>query len=169
MSDYGSSLGMPLDPYDDPRSTAKRKLFIPAIALIFIGVISVLYAIGTSLMSGQYKESVRQQMRQIEQNQDLSPGMKTNFKKVLSAYQDFMPAFHGIAAICGAVIAIGGYQMLTLSARWMCYLATIFSMLSIVNCCCCIGIIFGVWAIIMLNMPDVRNGFAFQSHLANQK
>ena len=168
MSDYGSSSGLPLDPYDDPRPTAKRKLAIPAIALIVIGIACVIYAIAGSLMSGQTKELYQQQLRKIEQNPDLNPSMKNSFKSIIIFYRDFLPVFNGLAAICGAMIAIGGYQMLTLSARWMCYLASILSIIPI-NCCCCFGLIFGVWAIILLNLPDVRNGFSFQSHLANQK
>ena len=171
MSDFGAFQGMPLDPYDDPRPSAKSKLMIPAIALIVLGSLSVLYSIGTSLMSGQYKASNRDTLRKLELNKDLPPEMKKWFKTGIQTNEQYMPVVNGFVAICGAVIAIGGYQMLTLSARWFCYIAAIVSVLpiTITNCCCCAGAIFGIWAIIVMNLPDVRAGFAFQSHLANQK
>lgn len=167
-SGYSDPL-MPYDPYDDPRPNAKNKLMIPAIALIILGVLSVANAIVGSLMSGAYRENLHQQLRKIEQNQNISADQKKVYKNALTAYGQYLPIFNGISAVCGAVIAIGGYQMLTLSARTLCYFAAILSILPFANCCCCLGMVFGVWAIIVMNLPDVQAGFSFQLHLAHKK
>lgn len=159
---------MPLDPYDDPRPGAKAKLAVPAIGLIVIGVLSVLNAIVGSLMSGYYKGQIQQQIRQIEQTQGMEPAMKKQSQAFLRTYESYLPVFNGLAAVCGAVIGIGGFQMLTLSAKPVCFAAAILSIIPFTNCCCCLGCVFGVWAIIVMNLPDVRAGFAFQSHLGSK-
>lgn len=170
MAGFGSFAdAYPLDPYDDPRPAAKAKLVVPAIGLMVIGVLSVVYVIGTSLMAGGTKAQVERQMKSFEKQADMSPEQKKQFLSGMKMYIDFLPVFNGLSAVCGAAIAIGGFQMLTLSARWFCYIAAILSMMPFTNCCCCLGWIFGVWAIVVMNLRDVQTGFAFQSHLAQQK
>ena len=160
---------MPLDPYDDPRPGAKAKLIVPAVGLIIIGVLSVLNAILGSLMSGQYKANMDRQIRQVEMSQGMDANQKKMFQSLMRTYQDFMPVFNGLAAVCGAVIGIGGYQMMTVSARPVCFAAAILSIIPFTNCCCCLGCVFGVWAIIVMNLPDVRSAFAFQTHMGSPR
>lgn len=170
MAGFGSFAdAFPLDPYDDPRPAAKAKLIVPAIALMIIGICSVVLVIGTSLMAGGSKAQYERQMKSIEKQADMPAEQKKQLQSFMKMYIDFLPVFNGLSAVCGAAIAIGGFQMLTLSARWYCYVAAILSMLPFTNCCCCLGWIFGVWAIVVMNLRDVQAGFSFQSHLAQQK
>lgn len=159
---------MPLDPYDDPRPGAKAKLIVPAVGLILIGVLSVLYAIFNSLLSGQTKSNIDRQIRQVEMSQAMDATQKKQFQLIMRLYKDYMPLFNGLSAVCGAVIGIGGFQMMSLSARPVCFAAAILSIIPFTNCCCCLGCVFGVWAIIVMNLPDVRSGFAFQSHMGSK-
>jgi hypothetical protein len=159
----------PLDPYDDPRPAAKARLMVPAIALMIIGILSVVSVIATSLMAGGSKAHYERQIKSVEKQTDMTQEQKRQFQAGMKFYIDYLPVFNGISAVCGAAIAIGGFQMLTLSARGYCYFAAILSMLPFTNCCCCLGWIFGVWAIVVMNLRDVQAGFAFQSHLARQK
>jgi hypothetical protein len=161
----------PLDPYDDPRPAARAKVIVPAIALMIMGVLSVVYVIGTSLMAGGTKAQYERQIRSVEKQSDMSPEQKKQFQSVMRFFLDYLPVINGLMAVCGAAIAIGGFQMITLSARWYCYVASILSMMPIITppCCCCLGWIFGVWAIVVMNLRDVQAGFAFQDLLAKQK
>jgi hypothetical protein len=159
---------MPLDPYDDPRRGLKAKVFVPAMGLIAIGVLSVAYAIFTSVMSGQTKANIDTQIRQVEISRAFDAGQKKQIQLLLRRYKDSMPVFNGLSAVCGAIIGIGGVQMLSLSARPVCYAAAILSILPFTNCCCCLGCVFGVWAIVVMNLPDVRSGFAYQNNLGSR-
>ena len=172
MAGFGSfANAYPLDPYDDPRPAAKAKVIVPAIALMIMGVISVIFVFATSLMAGGSKAQYEQQMRSFEKQSDMPPEQKKQFQAGMKIYIDLLPVINGLSAVCGAAIAIGGFQMLTLSARWYCYVASILSMIPFITppCCCCLGWIFGIWAIVVMNLRDVQAGFAFQSHLARQK
>jgi presenilin-like A22 family membrane protease len=168
-NEYDSS-NASFDPYDDPRPTAKNKVYGPAIGLIIIGVACVLLAIYTSVDSARYKGWIHNRSREIQQSEDMSAGQKRTYVNALKIYENWLPVINGLNAVLGALVAIGGVQMMTLSARWLCYTACILSFVPMATgCCCCFGVIIGVWGIVMLGHKDVVAGFIYQTHASNRK
>jgi hypothetical protein len=73
----------------------------------------------------------------------------------------------GTAGIIGAVIGLGfaavilmgGIKMKQLQSYGLVMTAAIFALLPCGNCCC-IGLPLGIWALVVLNKPEVKNAFS---------
>jgi hypothetical protein len=174
MTDFSNVVGdgsdLPFDPYDDPRPGAKTKMIGPGIGLLITGIICIGFAFYGALASGHAKGQLQQASRQIQKTEGMPPEQKKFWKDFFATYEKFLPVMNGLNAVFGAIVAIGGFQLLTLSGRMFCYFACILSMIPFATgCCCCAGVIFGAWGIFMLNMPDVRAGFAMTKYLADRK
>jgi len=60
--------------------------------------------------------------------------------------------------ICTCII-IGATQMLRLRRYWMAVLGSILAMVNINECCCVLGLPFGIWCLVVLMRPEVRRAF----------
>jgi hypothetical protein len=164
----GSSTEFGFDPYEDPRPRARSRVLIPGIGLLLIGTFCFLGVIYNALSAGGVKENVRRQMKEIDQQPNLTADQKKQLQGWFKRIEDYLPLINGINGVCSTLIAIGGFQMLTLSGRTFSVVAAAMSMIPIFSgCCCCVGLVIGLWAIIVLNLPDVRAGYAF--HAAAQR
>lgn len=174
MSDYWENIAgssdLSTDPYDDPRPIAKQKILMPAIGLLIIGIFCVLGAIYASVDAGRVKGQLDEFSRRMQKTGGITAEAKKKYVEWIKLYERAMPVMNGLSAVLGALIAIGGYQMLMLSARGYCFFACILSLIPIAtNFCCCLGLVFGIWGIFMLLMPDVKAGFAMQAYAVNRK
>jgi hypothetical protein len=82
--------------------------------------------------------------------------------------QEFMKGLNGPVASAGqgffallsAITIVGSIQMMR-QKTWGFALATsIISMINIGNCCCLVGLPVGIWALIVLVNPTVKEGFS---------
>jgi hypothetical protein len=66
---------------------------------------------------------------------------------------------HGMAVLFSVVVLAGSLMMLRLQMYW---LAMVGSLLACINYpyCCCGGLPVGIWSLIVLLMPEVRQAFA---------
>jgi phage FluMu protein Com len=64
-----------------------------------------------------------------------------------------------VQAIVCIVILIGAWQMRGLRSYGLAMTASILSMIPYVSPCCLLGLPFGIWSIVVLNDPDVKNAF----------
>jgi hypothetical protein len=169
MSEYwenvAGSSSLANDPYDDPRPIAKARIQSPAIGLLIIGIFAVLAAIYASLDAGRVRGQLDVISRRMQKTEGITPEVKKKYAEWIKQYDRAMPALNGLSAVLGALVAIGGYQMLMLSSRGYCLFACILSMIPFAtNFCCCLGLVFGIWGFFMLLMPDVKDGFARQAY-----
>ena len=67
-------------------------------------------------------------------------------------------AIGAVGLIVGAVVLLGGLKMKNLSSRGMALTGTISALIPCVSPCC-IGIPLGVWSLIVLSKPEVKNAF----------
>jgi hypothetical protein len=65
----------------------------------------------------------------------------------------------GIGPVWGIVVALGGLQMKTLRSRGLAMTGAIFSLVPC-SICCVFGLPVGIWALIVLNKPEVRDAFS---------
>jgi hypothetical protein len=64
-----------------------------------------------------------------------------------------------VLAGCNVVILMGGLRMRTLRSYGLCQLAAILAVIPCTGPCYLVGIPFGIWALIALNRPGVRDAF----------
>jgi len=57
------------------------------------------------------------------------------------------------------LIIFGGVRMMSLRSFGFCIGATVIAMLPCVSPCCCLGLPIGIWALVVLNRPEVRAAF----------
>lgn len=64
-----------------------------------------------------------------------------------------------ISLLIAPVIVVGAIKMMKGKSRGLAFAAAIFSILPFTSCCFFISIIFGVWALVVLLQPDVKEFF----------
>ena len=66
---------------------------------------------------------------------------------------------HAAFAGLSLVLAVGSIQMLRLRMYPFAMVSCFLSMLNFGNLCCCAGLVFGVWGLVVLFRPEVREAF----------
>jgi hypothetical protein len=64
-----------------------------------------------------------------------------------------------ISLLVAPVIVIGAIKMMKGKSRGLAFVSAIFSILPVTSCCFFVSIIFGVWALVILFQPDVKEFF----------
>jgi hypothetical protein len=65
-----------------------------------------------------------------------------------------------MTATLGVLTVIGGVKMGRLESRGWAITSAILAMIPCINWCCLLGIPLGIWVLVVLNRPDVTDGFA---------
>jgi hypothetical protein len=68
-------------------------------------------------------------------------------------------ATDAVGIVLAILIMVGSVRMRRLESYGMSVAASVISMLPCVTACCCLGIPFGIWSLIVLNRPEVRSCF----------
>jgi hypothetical protein len=132
------------------REAALQAVKLPAIFLIVvasIGIVLFLFAAvgnfaGLNKFRGSQSSNIPPETRaQIERFQGPTGGMI-----------DLL-----VAAMNGFVL-LGALKMMRLENRGLAMAACIVAMIP-PNCCCILGIPFGIWALVVLNKPEVKSQF----------
>jgi hypothetical protein len=135
----------------DSREAALKAVKGPAIALIVtasLGVVLYLIA-GFARLFGH----------------PMDPEMLSRFPPEMRSWiqQSQQGSLNGllnlaVAAINGFVL-LGAIKMLRLQSYGLCFAACIVAMLPCMNCCCILGLPFGIWGLIVLNKTEVKSQF----------
>jgi hypothetical protein len=64
-----------------------------------------------------------------------------------------------LTLLLGIVTLLAGVKMLQRRAYGLVMTGVILGMIPCLSGCCCIGLPFGIWALIVLSNPEVRNSF----------
>ena len=141
-------------------SSLRSKVKPPAIALIVLAALGVLYSLFTLLtsavsreMSEQFLQGIRDSM--AEQGAEVPPFLES---MIVGASGIGLALAVLNTAVWGFVL-FGAVRMIQLRSRSLCVAAAVAALLP-TQCCCGLGIAFGIWALIVLNRPDVRTAFA---------
>jgi hypothetical protein len=79
-----------------------------------------------------------------------------------------MPAWAFVGAVQGVQVAsllvsifvlFGAIKMRKLQSHGLCIAASILAMIDFANCCCIVGLPLGIWALVVLTKPDVKQYF----------
>ncbi len=139
---------------------AARRVKFPGLLLQLFGGLTVMLSVmfGTfSLMNAEriwdwIEESQKQQP--VEQRQKLPPR-----EEAIQEIKIQWPIYGIVGTIMGVLSFIGGTKMKALSGYALSMVGSIVSILP-GFCCCCIGAIPGIWALVVLLNSDVKLAFS---------
>jgi hypothetical protein len=135
--------------YDDdfarirsPFEVARRRLFVPGVALIVIGAMALPAAVvGAGAVLFDY----------------LDDGLNSGEEVAELVLAE---AAIGLGFVLFVLVIFGGISMMQLRRRWLCFFAAyVVTGLSLAGCYAVIFYPFGIWALIVLYRPDVREQF----------
>jgi hypothetical protein len=138
-------------PINGGRAAALQAVKGPAIALIIVAAIGVLYyafngvfslVAGGALFSRQLPPNMSPQMRAFIE------GMRGPMAGVINL----------VIALLDAFVIFGAVKFMRLQSFGLAMTACIISLLPC-QCCCLLGLPFGIWGLIVLNKPEVKSHF----------
>ena len=135
--------------YGDAKSLARSRLMLPAIFLLIIAPLAILgYGIDCAF-------------RFVNDPADNPLLQNPDAQQVEAAYVGQMgfAVVEIIAIICQIVVIVGAIQMMQVKSHSMAKAAAIISCVPCLTGCCLLGIPFGIWTLVVLNDPTVRQAF----------
>jgi predicted PurR-regulated permease PerM len=145
---------------------AKEKVSAPGIGLIITGVLSLLgVVIGlVQVLVVGLGAQFDMQRKQIDADPNMPADQKAQMKNFLDNYERVLgvalPPMYLVAAAVGVLTIVGGVKMRNLRGRGLAMTGSVLSMIPCLSGCCIVGLPVGIWALVVLNNPDVRAGFA---------
>jgi len=141
----------PSFPSGDGREAAARAVKGPAIALIITAGLGIAYYLFSGLLTLISGGPMF--------HRGLPPGLSPQLKAFFEGMQGPLAGAGSlvIAAINGFVL-FGAIKMLRLQNRGVAMAAAIVAMVPC-QCCCLLGLPFGIWALIVLSKPEVKSAF----------
>jgi hypothetical protein len=139
------------------REKALQAVKAPAIALIVTGGINALLAVWQVVQYATVRPS-------LEHYPVLKELLNPETQKLL---QDFLDKSHGplgmvnllFGFIVSGLVLLGAIKMLGLRGYNFAITASILALIPCFTPCCCIGLPFGIWALVVLNRPEVKSQF----------
>lgn len=141
-------------------SDAARKVTIPAIGLIIASILGMLLDVmDLFLPSTKLFQSFLAGMAQQNDNPQLNDMLAKMQTAGHSAFAIGNDIFQIIIEI---LILVGALKMLKLRSYHFAYAAAIMSVIPCITSCCVwpLGLIFGIWAMVVLSKPEVKSQFS---------
>ncbi len=134
-------------------SAIDEKMKVPAIGIITTGALGgLLSLVGViTTLSGSNKVA------------ELPPGLPPEaaglLKSYLSAIEPFNLPLNLLALILSSLTLVAGIKMLQRRSYGLVMAGVIIGMIPCLSGCCCTGLPFGIWALIVLSNEEVRKSF----------
>ncbi len=138
-----------------PNDPAREALNVPSLLFMVFGGISVLYAI-FALLSSVLQGDTSAQLQPLLDNPDLPPAAK---KLVATMVGPGAKMINLLSMGLAAFIAYAGFQMRNLKSYGVAVAGSIVMMLPCGSCCCFITMPIGIWALVTLMKPEIKNAF----------
>jgi len=160
----------------DPRPTDARAIAMartvaaPAIFLILNGLLGLVVAGLLSVPFVFNPDSFTKWMKDAIANQPAGPEKQdleqkiADFEKQVDANREEYIRQNAfgllVAAVVNLVVLAGGVYMRSLSGYSMSMVGALIALIPCTTGCCLTGIPFGLWALVVLNRPEVKAAFA---------
>jgi hypothetical protein len=169
--------GYPDDRYEDDRredrppdaraiAAARSLVTVPATLLIVTGVLLLLLVILAFIQLPTLPGKMNDAIAEVDADPNLPAEQKDFYKKVFGAVKEnaenpATPYAYGATAVFAVLIAFGGVKLMKLSGPTFPIISSILAMIPCTSSCCCLlGLPAGIWALIVINRPEVRAAFA---------
>ena len=141
----------PIQPAGDESRAALRQVKGPAIALIVTAVLGlILVALGL-VINVMTLSGFQTGLQQINDPQ---------IQKLLSTMGGGLGIVQDIiSAVAGVIVLMGAFKMQKLQNHQFALTAGIVAMLPCISPCCVFGLPAGIWALVILNRPEVKSQF----------
>ena len=146
--------GTPVGPTDPggPRGPAMERVKLPAIFLIISAALNVVLGLLGLLSPGMSEE----QLARFRETPDV-PDWVTKLAESSTGAGGYAPSI--LAVLTGAAILFGALKMMRLQSYGWAMAAAILAVIPCISPCCCLGIPFGIWALVVLSKPEVKAAF----------
>jgi predicted Zn finger-like uncharacterized protein len=135
------------DEWDLDRSRRARGLVMPpAIALLIVSILSMLADLLNAALFATNHELVKQQMELFKQ---ILPWMAPQT----------LATIYAVYAGLSLLLIPGSIQMLRMKTYPFAIFTSLLAIINWGNCCGCLGAAFGIWALVVLYRPEVREAF----------
>ena len=145
---------------------ARSSVRIPATLLIVTGALLLIGVVLSFIqLPGQPAEMDRQ-IAEIDANKDMPADQKDMTKNILTSFKEFFegpmaPVIYALVGVFAVIIILGGVKLMNLSGTGLPITGSILAMIPCTSwCCCLLGLPAGIWALVVLNRPDVRAAIA---------
>ncbi|MBM3850567.1 MAG: DUF4339 domain-containing protein [Verrucomicrobia bacterium] len=129
-----------------------EKLRIPAIGILTSGAVGAMLSF-YGLVSG-LSDNARQ---------EIPPGMPPEFERMFKAYLAFAEAYavpqNALALVLSLLSLLAGVRMLQRKSYGLVMAGVILTTIPCVSPCCCLGLPFGIWALVVLSNTEVKAAF----------
>src|SRR5262249_24515913 len=140
----------PYDYYPDNRAQAQSAVKAPAICLMLTGVLGSL----VNFANGVAWIVAPDQLRKL-----VAFGGAPNDPAQQQVQTDVGIGSGFLFGLLGLLIVVAAIQMFRGRTYGLAMAGAILAMINIGNLCCCLGLPFGIWALIVLVRPEVRAAF----------
>lgn len=134
------------------RGRARDAVSAPATCLMVTGIIGIVLA-----TLGAVINALSVAGRAVIPNQG-GPGAQPQWANVFGGGIGLV--FNFIAIGIGVLIVMGALRMKNLRSYGMAMSASIVAMIPCISPCCLLGLPFGIWALVVLMKPEVKNAFS---------
>ena len=133
---------------------AKEAVSLPAILLMVLSAITVLLGLINVLQAfGGVDPTVAEALN----NPDLPEGAREMLSGMSSTGGQLL--FAGIPLVLNGIVFFGALKMKNLQSHGLAMAAAIISLIPCCGPCVCLGIPVGIWALVVLNKPEVKAAF----------
>jgi hypothetical protein len=136
-----------LSPYPSGVSSVDASIVnAPATGLIITAILGFLAQVGSLVMNVAFSSMMTKQVEQ-------GPA----WANVMSGSLGIIGAVIGV--ITSILVLVGGLKMKKLESYSLVMTASIVALIPCISPCCIVGLPIGIWAIMTLNKPEVKNAF----------
>lgn len=146
-------------PYADIASDpgeAKSRVSGPAIGLLVTGILSLLMSVGSLVMHLTVVLGFRAAQ--------IIPSPDPQFQQIftmLNALNGPLGLVSDVFSLTmGTLITLGAVKMKNLQSYTFAYTISILAMIPCLSPCCLLGLPFGIWALVVLNKPEIKAQFS---------
>lgn len=137
-----------------PEAAVDEQLRVPTIGILVTGVLGTflsLYGVFASLTGSAKKTEIPSGMG--------SPEAERMVKSLMGALEAFNLPLNLMALLMGVLTLLAGIKMLQRRSYTLVMIGVIVGMLPCLSPCCCTGLPFGIWALVLLTKPEIRDSF----------
>ena len=138
-------------PAGQPSRAAEELVSSPSVALIVVGVLNIL----TGLIGAAFNMAG---LNRIPfQAGNAPPGFNPEMFRMFSG--GIGAVFNLIGVAVGVVVLLGALKMKKLESREWSMASAILAMIPCLSPCCIVGLPVGIWALVVLNKPELKGAF----------
>jgi hypothetical protein len=113
---------------------------------------------------GNFDRDFDKEIAKMENDPKIPADQKKEQVRIMNQIRDSIKVglvpYYLLVGLLSAITLLGGVKLMTLSSPGLVKSGAVFSFLPCVSGCCLLGLIFGIWALVVMNKPEVKAGFA---------